>query len=58
MYLARQAQVSHLNLNLRQKTFYSQSPGKSAALALRVTIFEVLPKVNSLFPVQFEPPWC
>ena len=55
MYAARNARVLRFHLN--QKAFYSDLPGKYAAIALRVTIFEVLPRVKALFPVQFEPPW-
>ena len=56
MFAARNAQVFRWNLS--QKAFYSDLPGKCAAIALRVAIFEVLPRVKALFPVQFEPPWC
>ncbi len=55
MFAARNAQA--LRFCLSQKAFYSDLPGKYAAIALRVTIFEVLPRVKALFPVQFEPPW-
>lgn len=56
MFAARNAQVFRWSLS--QKAFYSDMPGKCAAIALRVATFEVLPRVKALFPVQFEPPWC
>ena len=56
MFAARNAQAVYLNLS--QKAFYSDLPGKCAAIALHMTMLEVLPRVKALFPVQFEPPWC
>lgn len=56
MYAARNARVLLFHLN--QKAFYSDLPGKRAAIALRVATFEILPGVKALFPVQFKPPWC
>ena len=46
-----------MRFSLSHKVFYSDLTGKYAAIALRVTMFEVLPRVKALFPVQFEPPW-
>lgn len=40
-----------------QKAFYSDIPGKYVLIAMRLTIDEVLPRRNAIFPVQFEPPW-
>lgn len=56
MFTARNAQAFYLNLS--QKAFYSDLPGKYAAIAMRIAMFEILPRVKALFPVQFEPPWC
>ncbi|HNX77086.1 MAG TPA: hypothetical protein PLM07_13380 [Candidatus Rifleibacterium sp.] len=56
MYAARNAQVYRFSLS--HKAFYSDLPGKCAAIVLRVAMLEVLPSVKALFPVQFEPPWC
>ena len=40
-----------------QMAFYSDIPGKYVLIAMRLTIYEVLPKRNAIFPMQFEPPW-
>lgn len=56
MYAASNASACRYNRS--QKAFYSDLPGKCAAVVLRIATFEVLPRVKALFPVQFEPPWC
>lgn len=52
MHAAPKKPVLHLDL------FAFATQGKCTAIALRVVMFEVLPKARALFPFQFEPPWC